>query len=444
MKIGVRSVALRRMALALLVVPVAAVGSWRFLHQDSAPSDVAIVQALQRDLLSAVTATGTVEARRTVDIKYDSQSLIVGLFVKEGDHVAAGQTVATMDLSLLEPALAQSRQTLQKDQASLLLAEASLKRSEALAAAQVLAQADLDSARANFEGLLHLTRADEGAVAQAEEQIHRASLRSPINGIAIALYVHIGEMLGSATAVAGFGPNAAVSKPTNTLRTIAEQGDLEVDADVNAVDMGEVMTGQKANFTIDAFQPEVFSGTVRSIALQPTVTNGVTTYRVVLSIPRPDRRFRIGMPTNVMLFRTVAKDAILVPPTAVLKANRGSSVFAFSHENQPANLSGRGFNADRDQLSVLAVRKGKVVQCLGETSSAVAVTGDIKPGDWILLNASLAATGTNTANPIEAAFKPNPDPSDLQFERTAHSLDQKTSTTPGPKPKGFLQRLFNP
>src|SRR5258708_34373094 len=132
-------------------------------------------------------------------------------------------------------------------------------------------------------------------------------------------------MLGSATAVEGAGTNAAISKPTNTLMTIAEQGDLEVDADVNAVDMGGVLTGQKANFTIDAFQPEVFSGTLRSIALHPTVTNVVTTYRVVVSIPRPDRRFLIGMPTNVMLFRPVAKDAILVPPTAVPMANGGSS-----------------------------------------------------------------------------------------------------------------------
>jgi multidrug efflux pump subunit AcrA (membrane-fusion protein) len=48
------------------------------------------------------------------------------VFVKEGGHVAADQTVTTMDLSLLEPALAQARQTLQKDQASLLLAQASL------------------------------------------------------------------------------------------------------------------------------------------------------------------------------------------------------------------------------------------------------------------------------------------------------------------------------
>jgi HlyD family secretion protein len=154
---------------------------------------------------------------------------------------------------------------------------------------------------------LHLTKADEGAVALAEEQIRRAGLRSPIKGIVIALYVHTGEMLGSATAVAGLGPNAAISKPTNTLMTIAEEGDLEVDADVNAVDMGGVLTGQTAKFTIDAFQPEIFSGAVRSIALQPTVTIGVTTYLVVISIPLRDNRFRIGMPTNVMLFRIADK-----------------------------------------------------------------------------------------------------------------------------------------
>src|SRR5438445_4065948 len=133
--------------------------------------------------------------------------------------------------------------------------------------------------------------------------------------------------------------------------------------------MGGVLTGQKANFTIDSFQPEVFSCTVRSIALQPTITNGVTTYRVIISIPRVDRRFRIGMPTNVMLFRTVAKEAVLVPPTAVLRANGGSSVFTFSYENQPSNISNR--KADTDQLQVLAITKDKVVQCLGETSAAV-------------------------------------------------------------------------
>jgi len=436
--------AARRMVLALLVVPVAALGSWRIWHHDSPIPDVAIVQVLQGDLLSGVTATGTVEPRRTVDVKYDTVNLITGLFVKEGDRVAANQPVATMDLSLLEPVVAQARQTLQKDQATLLLAQASLRRAEVLTTAQIMAPADLDSARANQEALVHLTKADQGAVELAEEQIHRATLRSPIKGVVIALYVHQGEMLGSSTAVAGLGPNAAVSKPTNTLMTVAEGGDLEVDADANAVDMGGVWVGQTAKFTIDAFQPEIFSGTVHSIALQPTVINSVTTYRVVISIPHPDHRLRIGMPANVMLLRTVARDAILVPPTAVVRANGRSSVYVLSRENHQETTREHNDKTGERNSSANASTEKKLVQILGETSSAVAAAGDIKFGDWVLLDAGSASVRSNAMNPIETGFKPNPDPSDLQFERTARPSDEKISTVQGPKPKGFLQRLFNP
>jgi HlyD family secretion protein len=251
-------------------------------------------------------------------------------------------------------------------------------------------------------------------------------------------------MLGSATAVAGLGPNAAISKPTNTLMTIAQEGDLEMDADVNAVDMGGVLTGQTAKFSIDAFQPQVFSGIVRTIALQPTVTNGVTTYRVVIAVPRPDQRFRIGMPANVMLFRTVAKNVVLIPPTAVLRENGSSSVFVLHRKNGLTTTPERSGAAGGRNLSSDVVAERRVVERLAETSSADAVRKGVEPGDWVLLNASLAAARTDTMNPIETAFKPNPDPSDLQFERTTGSSDQKTSTIPGPRPKGFLQRLFNP
>src|SRR5439155_287314 len=114
----------------------------------------------------------------------------------------------------------------------------------------------------------------------------------------------------------------------------------------------------------------------------------------------------------------------------------------FSHENQLANISGREVN--RGQAPFLATVKDKIVRCLGETSSAVAVTGDIKAGDWVLLNASSAGVRSNTVNPVEAVFKPNPDPSDLQFERTAHPSGQQVSSIPGPNPKGFLVRVLNP
>jgi multidrug efflux pump subunit AcrA (membrane-fusion protein) len=199
--------------------------------------------------------------------------------------------------------------------------------------------------------------------------------------VVIALYVHEGEMLGSATAVAGLGPNAAISKPTNTLMTVAEDGDLEVDADVNAVDMGGVLVNQAARFTIDALQPQIFSGTVRSIALQPTVTNSVTTYRVVIAIPGSHPRFRIGMPVNVMLLRTVAKDAFLVPPSAVLKEYGQSFVLVAHREDQQARPHKGEGEDQNDEDQPAGSTEMRPVQRIAETFSATAINGKIHRGD---------------------------------------------------------------
>jgi len=415
---------------AIALLPLVALGSLHYWPRSGAIVELPVVEVQTGELRSAVTATGTVEAHRTVDIKYDTQSLVTGLDVQEGDRVKVKQSLATMDLRLLEPALAQARQALQKDQASLALAEASLHRAQSLAAAQVLAQVDLETAEANYKSILHQTEADRSAVALAEEQINRAHLLSPIRGVVIALYVHKGEMLGSATAVAGLGPNAAVAKPTNTLMTIAEEGSLEVDADVNAVDMGGVFAGQEAKFTLDAFQGKVFSGKVKTIALQPTVINGVTTYRVILSVPRSAQEFRIGMPSNIMLFRTIAKNVLLVPPRSVLKEGRRAFLFTIEKDSAP----------DRIHLRKMEV------QVFGETPSAIAIRGEIREGTSILARTDpqVADQFALSANITTSEFQPNPDLSDLQFERKTASAIQALPAIPGPTPQSFLQRLLNP
>jgi HlyD family secretion protein len=414
----------------LVFLPLLALSSLHYWRSSADTIELPAVEVQTGDLLSAVTATGTVEAHRTVDIKYDTQSLVTGLNVQEGDRVSVNQSLATMDVRLLQPALAEARQTLQKDQASLMLAEASLHRAQALAAAQVLAQVDLETAEANYKSILHQTEADRSAVAMAEEQISRAHLISPIRGVVIALYVHKGEMLGSATAVAGLGPNAVVSKPTNTLMTIAEEGSLEVDAEVNAVDLGGVFTGQEAKFTLDAFQGKVFSGSVKSIALQPTVLNGVTTYRVILSVPRSVQELRIGMPSNIMLFRTIARNVLLVPPPSILKEGNRAFLFTIEKDSTP----------DRIHLRKMEV------QVLGETTLAVAVRGQIGKTTRILATADpqLADRVSLTATIKKIEFQPNPDISDLQFERETASAIQALPAISGPKPKNFLQRLLNP
>ncbi len=73
-----------------------------------------------------------------------------------------------------------------------------------------------------------------------EEQIDRSNLRSPINGVVTQLFVRDGEMLGSAAAVASIGVFSTMSKPTNTVMTLAQNGILQLYADVNEADFAGI------------------------------------------------------------------------------------------------------------------------------------------------------------------------------------------------------------
>ena len=97
---------------------------------------------------------------------------------------------------------------------------------------------------------------------QTRDQIGRATLRSPMDGVVTALYVHEGEMLGSAAAVAALGASTAISKPTNTLMTIVESGPPQAWADVNAADLGNVSQGLPVEISLDALRPKIFYGRV--------------------------------------------------------------------------------------------------------------------------------------------------------------------------------------
>ena len=371
--------------MAWLALPLASLGAWRLFRPTTPPAVITAARVQRGDLVSAITATGTLEPPRTVDVKYDTQSLVTALYVKEGDRVAKDQPLATMDISLLRLALAQAQQNLEKDRATLAQATSALRRAEALAADQLIAPVDLESARTNYQALSHQTEADQDGVKQAQEQINRCILRSPIDGVVIALYVHEGEMLGSAAAVAALGSAAAVTKPTNVLMTLAEAGAIEVDADVNEVDLGGVLIGQRARFTADALEPAVFDGAVRRIALQPTVTNGVTTYRVVVGINGHDTRFRIGLPVNVMLFTTRARNVVLLPPAAVVRDATGSWVRVIRLEGPQPHVQSVVSAASADDRQASITLQKVMVRILATTNTAAAVEGPLRPGEMIAM-----------------------------------------------------------
>jgi HlyD family secretion protein len=427
------SAIMSRGATAIVTLSSVLTGAWVLARPHNSPASLDVVMVRQGDLLSAVTATGSLQAPRSVDVKYDGQEFVDRLFVKEGDHVRRGQILAQMNALVLEHTREPNRQLMQKDDALLAQASAYYKREQALADDQLIAPAELDIARANYESLVHQREADLQAASGIEAQISRATLRAPLEGIVTELYVHQGEMLGSAAAVASLGSAVAVSKPTNILMTIAQDGPLETWADVNATDLGSVGIGEPVEVSIDAFLPTIFSGSVRTIALQPVVSNGVTTYEVRIKTDNPDRRFRIGMPTNAMLLRRLAEDRLMVPREAVHTFEGQTIVSLF----RPDRTVQEGSQADSQSGTIESLP----VRVVAQNEKAMAVEGAIREGDLVVLSSALP-------NPVQRVFAvglrnfaPNPSFGDFQFNGTKPASTEM-GMVPGPKPRGFFQRIL--
>jgi RND family efflux transporter MFP subunit len=421
----------RSLTILALLCSTVALTAWRLntAHKKST-SVLAVVKPVVSDLQTAVTATGTLYPSHSVDIKFDGQEIVEDLQVKEGDHVSAGQVLAVMDTRVLDHTRLQNLQILEKDSASLVQAEAAFRREDALFKEGIVARADFEVTRATYESLAHQRQADDEGVKETAQQMDRAVLRSPMTGTVVTIYVHAGEMLGSATAVAALGPNTSISKPTNVLMTVVEDGPLEVYAGVNAADLGTLEAGQEADISIDAFQPRVFHGRVRRISLEPVVVNNVTTYQAIVTLTDGDPRFRIGLPADVMLLKNIAARREIIPAKTVFASGGGEAVCTLQTGSLLTNNQPAEWKPVVTRISVA-----------GRTEDAVALDNSLPPNTWVLNNPMVCGQKSEAKVMLEPLpFDPTPSFSNASLAKSKEG--QAITNLPPPKPKGWLQNIL--
>ena len=132
-----------------------------------------------------------------------------------------------------------------------------------------------------------------------------ATITSPIDGVVISRAVEEGQ-----TVAAGF--------ETPTLFTIANDlTQMQVVADVDEADIGQVADGQRVQFSVDAYPDDTFEGTVLQVRLEATTESNVVTYEVVIDAPNPDLKLKPGLTANVTIFTLEKDDATAVPTKAL-------------------------------------------------------------------------------------------------------------------------------
>jgi len=270
------------------------------------------------DLRVVVTATGTLQAKDTVEVGAEVSGRLIEVPVDFNDPVKTGDLLARIDPVPFQQEVTQARARLLSAQASLADAEAAAaeaasnrRRAEALAAEGLISRQDLDARIAGAQRAEASIAAARAKVAEATAASSASLIRqgkttilSPIDGIVLDRRVEVGQ-----TVTAGFQTPVLFS----LARDLAE---LELQVAVDEADVGRLAEGQEASFTVDAHAGRVFPSRVLSIRNVATTTQNVVTYTTLLAVENRERLLRPGMTATATIVATQVRDALLVPNAA--------------------------------------------------------------------------------------------------------------------------------
>ncbi len=254
---------------------------------------------------NTVTATGTLEATTTVEVGTQVSGRIEKLYADYNSQVKKGQLLARLDTESLESTLESSKANLDQAQAEVDYQKATYERYKKLIDKKLIAQADFDQVECNYKTAVASLSQSKATYKTNKTNLGYAYIYSPIDGIVLERDVEEGETV-------------AASYETPTLFTIANDlTQMEIEADVDEADIGQVKVGQRVEFNVDAFPYKTFEGTVKSIYLSGTEDESVITYTVIITAPNPDKLLMPQMTANVTFYVTEKKDILVVPNLAL-------------------------------------------------------------------------------------------------------------------------------
>ncbi len=254
----------------------------------------------------AVTATGQLDAVLSVDVGSQISGLIVKLHADFNTVVKKDQVIAEIDPATYKQKLRQAEADLASTKASNRLQQLNTVRTRDLFGKSLVTQQELDQAEALLaqSNASLLTR--EAVLENANVDLARCTIRSPIDGIVISKQTEEGKTVA-----------ASLNAPT--LFTIANDlAKMQITAAVAEADVGSVSMNQSVTFTVDAFPNRSFTGTVTQVRNAPKTVSSVVTYETIISVDNRDLKLRPGMTANVSII-VASRDGTLRLPNAALR-----------------------------------------------------------------------------------------------------------------------------
>lgn len=289
----------------LSVIAVSVYGIFNFTKEGGTEIQVQTVSVSTGDVISTVTATGTLQPTTQVDVGTQVSGEVEKIYVDYNSQVKAGQLIAELDKTNLKAIVAQAKASYQNAQNEVTYREGIYNRKKTLFEQNLITEEEYELALYNYNTAKFNLSQRLSDLEQAQTNLGYADIYSPISGVVLSREVDEGQTV-------------AASMSTPTLFVIAKDlKQMQVEADVDEADIGQVKENQRVSFTVDAYQGEEFSGTVTQVRLNPTTVSNVVTYTVVVNADNEDQKLKPGMTATITIYTQELKDVLTLQAKAI-------------------------------------------------------------------------------------------------------------------------------
>jgi RND family efflux transporter, MFP subunit len=280
-----------------------------------------------RNIQAVVTAPGEIDPKVKVNISAHIVGKIEKIYFVEGDRVHKGQRLVELEKTAYQAAylrataaVLNSRIEVARAKTAVATAETAYKRAVNMKQQGIQAQDLFDQARQGNDNAVAAYDSAKQGVAQAEALLQSAqtdldhtTILSPIDGKAVELNAHEGEVVITGT----------MNNPGSVIAVIADLSEILVEAQVGETEITGIRVGEPSKVHVDAIPEKEYAGHVAEIgssaALKVGAGAGMRYFKVKVQIDNTDDRLRPGMTSQVSIVTTTAGSALSVPIQSVVE-----------------------------------------------------------------------------------------------------------------------------
>jgi len=286
---------------------------------------------------NVVSSTGTIEAVNTVEVGTQVSGIIEHIYVDFNSRVTRNQILAVLDTLTLASRVREEEANVIKNQAYYEQAMSEYNRNKPLFQKGFISEKEFVPIKTDLEVKRASVQMAQVSLERAKINLQYAEIRSPIDGVIIDRSVDPGQTV-------------AASFQTPTLFIVAEDlSKMQILADVDESDIGQIEVGQEVRFTVQSYMDEVFYGNVKQIRLQPETISNVVNYTVVIDASNENGMLLPGMTATIDFIVESVENVLLIPNTALRFEPTEEMILAFREKMQAGkgNNAGMGGNSTR-------------------------------------------------------------------------------------------------